>query len=334
MNAKKFLFRVDAGGKTGLGHFYRSLHLAQELKKRGHIIEFIHRPTDFWSQQQRTGFPHVSFRSDNEHEETLAYLRKGKFDTFFVDGVLDFEEERFHEIKKLVNVVFYQNLSSSRFLADVFILPSIHQTSDFFSVFNAGTKIFQGLEYFTFNQSIASLKVKNPNNLTEVRQVGIISGGSDPENALLRLYQRIDHARFFPIQFTYFCGINYMHPSTIPVDYPQNVRFKSYDAKDIIHCSLLLSAFGVSTYEFMYLGMPILSFGHQPSNSFASRVLAEKTGGIYHLGDISEINSRTLNGQLSMFIGQRGKRLNLMENSKALLDLNGVRRVANILENE
>lgn len=334
MQNRRFLFRVDAGGETGLGHFYRSWHLAHELKDRGHIVEFIHRPSDFWNQLTSFGFRHISFESDDENKETLDCLLRGDFDTFYVDGILDFEEDSFYEIKKLVKVVFYQNISSFRFLADIFILPSIHQDADFFDVFNAGTKVFRGLEYFMFNQNILSLRVKDFDSSKKIDQVAIISGGSDPENVLFRLYQLIDHKRFRPIGFTYFFGTDYMHADSIPVNYPSNVRFESYDVKEIMRHDLLLSAFGVSTYEFMYLGMPVLSFGHQPSNSLASQILAGKTGGVFHLGYIKEMETSLLNDQLSTFIDRGELRQNLLKKSKTLLDLNGVQRVVNILENE
>jgi|SRR5690554_4307487 len=334
MQNRRFLFRVDAGGKAGLGHFYRSLHLAHELKDRGHIIEFLHRPSDFWNQLKPFDFRHMSFKSDDENKETLDCLLRGNFDTLYVDGILDFEEGSFYKIKKLVKVVFYQNLSSARYLADIFILPSIHQDAEFFDAFNADTKIFRGLEYFMFNKNIMSVGAKGFDSPKKVCQVAIISGGSDPENVLLRLYQMIDHKRFDPIGFTYFLGTDYMHADSIPLKYTANVRFASYDVKEILRHDLLLSAFGVSTYEFMYLGMPVLSFGHQQSNSLASQILAGKTGAVFHLGYIKEMDAALLNDQLSTFIDRGELRQNLLEKSKALLDLKGVQRVANILENE
>ena len=44
-----FLFRVDAGGKVGLGHFYRSVTLAHEITKRGHNVIFQHEKSIFWN---------------------------------------------------------------------------------------------------------------------------------------------------------------------------------------------------------------------------------------------------------------------------------------------
>jgi spore coat polysaccharide biosynthesis predicted glycosyltransferase SpsG len=328
------LFRVDAGGPVGLGHFYRSVNLARELRKKGHFIEFIHRKSSFWDEQKNFEFVHRDIRLENENQEILDILKKGVFDIFFVDGIINFQEDGFREIKELVKVVFYQNLSSSKYLADVYILPSIHQGSDFFEGFDNHTKIFQGLEYFTFNEKVASINIKRPDELKKVKSVGIATGGSDPENVLLSLYNIIDHKNYAPIQFVYFKGANYLHSNTLPINPPPNVSFQMYDPKKINQADLLVSTFGVSTYEFMYLGMPTLSLGHQASNTFASKVLAERTRSIFHLGDIHEINPIELNKNLNAFIYDDSRRIELSKNARGLVDLKGISRVVNILENE
>lgn len=78
----KFLFRVDAGGKVGLGHFYRSWHLARELKKRGHTVEFIHRASHFWKNLVGFDFIHSNLDTEKELVQTLAILKAGDFHTF------------------------------------------------------------------------------------------------------------------------------------------------------------------------------------------------------------------------------------------------------------
>ncbi|WP_057935974.1 hypothetical protein [Algoriphagus resistens] len=330
----KFLFRVDAGGKVGLGHFYRSWHLARELKKRGHTVEFIHRASHFWKNLVGFDFIHSNLDTEKELVQTLAILKAGDFHTFFVDGMLEFEEEAFKTIKELVKVVFYQVNTASRHLSDIFILPSIHQEADFFSVFDSKTKIFQGLRYFTFNQDISSLSTKPFESLEDVKNVGIITGGSDPENVLLRVYNMIDFKEFEGIIFSFFFGENFLHLNTIPLKVPKNVVFSPFDFDQIVQTELLVSTFGVSTYEFMCLGMPILSLGHQKSNAYASKVLAQRTNAIFHLGDINELNSKDLIRSLKRFINDKSSREFLVINSKKTIDLKGVDRVVNILENE
>ena len=330
----KFLFRVDAGGNVGLGHFYRSWHLARELKKRGHIIEFIHRPSNFWKDQWAFDFIHTNLNAENELEQTVRILQKGKFDTLFVDGMLEFEQATFKTIKKLVKVVFYQVNTASRHLSDIFILPSIHQEADFFNVFDEKTKIFQGLSYFTFNPNISSQSRKPFNSLKEVKSVGIITGGSDPENVLLRLYDLIDFTKFEGIKFHFFFGNNFMHLNTIPLKVPNNVVFSPFGFDQILQTDLMVSTFGVSTYEFMCLGMPILSLGHQKSNAYASKILAQRTNAIFHLGEISELTSKDLTKNLERYNNEKSSRESLVINSKKTIDLKGVDRVVNILENE
>ena len=328
---KKLLFRVDAGDRVGLGHYYRSYNLALALKREGYLVVFIHKLSSFWAHLKLLEFDHITLSDSNSNNEMILYCKQENFWGLYVDGIIDFQEKDINLLKG-IQVIFYQNLSNSRHFADVFILPSIHQNASFFKNFDKKrTQIYQGLEYFTFN---AKLNQCNSKELTidhEINNIGIICSGSDPKNVMISIYDLIDFERWPNIFFNFYVGVNYLFEATIPQDSPINVKFVSYDLIKIASNDLLISSFGLSTYEFMSLGMPIISLGHQKTNTFASEYLAKKTDALIHLGFIDDISSEAINHSIKTLLDDKKLIINFSKKAKKLLDNKGIERIIEII---
>ncbi|MRX64309.1 hypothetical protein [Maribacter luteus] len=330
---RKILFRVDAGEKVGLGHFFRSYSLAKALAQKGYAVTFVHTRSGFWDTLDNFEFPHSILQEKNSSKETINICLNGKYEILYVDGIIDFDSNDINTLKDNAKLVFYQNLSESRYLADVYILPSLHQKESFFEKFNnIKTQIYQGLEYFTFNEKIRNLGLKEIQSDDCVNDIGIICGGSDPRNVMLMVYKLIDFLKWENITFNFYFGENYMHHNSIPQSTPKNVNFLAYDISVINNSDMLIAVFGVSTYEFMALGMPIISIAHQQANAHASEVLEHKTASICHLGLIDNIKTTELNTTIAKFVKDIIFRRSLNKNSKMVLDFNGIERVVKILE--
>lgn len=324
----KILFRVDAGEEIGLGHYYRSIALANELELKGHHISFICTYSDFWKQTIEEGFSKpVFFLQTNGCEYEI--ISKHSFDALFVDGNIVYTIDEATKIKELVPLIMYQNLTESRFYADIYILPSIHQNASFFVNFSSKTKIFKGLQYFTFNEKIKTQKINRISR--EVSSIAITTGGSDPNNVLLSLYKLISiKNQFQDIQFTFFYGKNFMHKELIPDDV-QNFDFKEFDMANIVKSDLVISAFGVTSYELLALGIPLICIGHQKSTADASDYLAEYSETFISLGIYNTLTSTKLNNTIKSLLGYDARK-EFSKKAKILLDFKGVNRVANIIE--
>lgn len=316
----------------GLGHFYRSVNLALYLQSRGHEIEFVHRPSLFWDTLTGFDFPHKALEPEHEEEQTLDMITNEVFTLFYADGMIGFGRQFIKKVKEKATVVFYQNLTGSGALADVFILPSIHQGKEFFESFPATTSVYQGLEYFTFNKEIERFRPKNIAESDRVERIGVIAGGSDPKNILLTIRELLTGTLPNGPGVTYYYGQSYMHLHQLPENRP-GCEFTPYNVAGILENDILIAAFGVSTYEFMHLGMPIISVAHQESNHIASKTIAEKKHAVLDLGMIDDLTPDKLSDAVQKLISNPGLRRDLSENGKKCVDLNGVQRVAKIIEN-
>jgi spore coat polysaccharide biosynthesis predicted glycosyltransferase SpsG len=331
----KILFRVDAGGELGLGHYYRSFALAKSLVKNGHEIIFIHLQSDFWESEKIKGFPFQNFEiNPSDQLNELLIIKDCLIDLFYVDGVIEFDSSYIAQIKKYVKIVFYQNISDSRQLSDIFILPSIHQQNKFFDKFHPSTKIYQGLKYFTFHNKVISLKKKG--YIDYVKNIGIIAGGSDPKNTMKIIQGMLDCIEYKDLNFTFYYGSDYKYLTLLKKYKAKHLKFKynQFEHQDILKNDLLISAFGVSTYEFMALGMPILSYGHQKANAQALDYLAKHTQALISIGHIDELNNSKLRKELTDLINNQSKRNNLANLAKMTVDFEGINRIMKIIENE
>lgn len=331
---KRILFRVDAGQSTGLGHYFRSLNLAKHLQARGHFISFVHRPSEFWKLACSNGIPFDSEELGSDEEQQMLNLIKSEnFDLLYVDGILQFSREFISGAKKSCKLIFYQNLCSSMFFANVFILPTLNYDKDFLERFTQETKVFKGLEYFLFHEKISFLKSKKSDITQKVRNVAITSGGSDPKNILLKLYEMIHYTQFPDIEFNFYFGEDFMNIEAIPENPMQNTSFLKFNHEHILNNDLLISVFGVSTYEFLALGMPTITVAHQESNSQSAEAVGEKTQGICHLGLFDNLDQNVLNQTISRFCLDKLVRTELVRNATRSIDLKGIERVIKIIEN-
>jgi spore coat polysaccharide biosynthesis predicted glycosyltransferase SpsG len=332
---KKILFRVDAGDEIGLGHFYRSINLAEELARNGHNIIFSFKPTKFWLEiiEAKFSFETKILSDESKYKSELEIIKDNDIDLLYVDGFINYEEKFIREIKKHgVGVIFYQNLTEAKKFADVYILPSIHQDKTFFLDFDSQTIIYFGLKYFTFSKDILKLDRKIPPK--KLDSVGIIAGGSDPRNTLMRLNKLINQSDVLRnIKFTFYYGVNYLYKSEIRQYHDGNCKWEEFNYELILFEDLLISAHGVSTYEFLALGMPIISYGHQKQNAFSSNYLAKKTKSMVSLGIIDDVSKSDIEKTIHSFIDNPKRLEELSLTAIKNIDLKGLSRVVEIIEN-
>lgn len=331
---KKILFRVDAGGQVGLGHYYRSLNLALTLKDRGYEILFVHQASEFWDNLKDFPFKHYELFPETAENDMISICRDQQAAVFYADGIIQFSPQFIQEIKKTAKVIFYQNLTDAKVLADVFILPSIHQDDAFFAPFeNSGTVVYKGLEYFTFNKEIEQYTPISLQNDLSVESVAVTAGGSDPRNVLLTLYEMLDERDTLRnIKFTFFYGNDYLYKNEIPIKLKNNVSFLPYNTRSIISHDIIIAAFGVSAYEFMCLGKPVIGIGHQKTNANALKLVAERTEAIFDMGLIDDLCKENFNTTLKSLIQNVDKLVNMSQKAKRILDTQGICRVVDILE--
>lgn len=334
---KLYIFRLNAGDAYGLGHYYRTMALASRLKQMGERVILVHNENSFWQREEVVSMEKrvVSSHPESIDESLLENLivQHGGQATVFIDGNINYSKEFWLKLNKefSIPIINYQNLTESRFFCNYFILPSIHQKEDFFEGFdNDCTTIYQGLEYFTFNDTVLSISPKS--TVENITNVAITTGGSDPKNLTYWLFQAIQSLRNF--KFTFFLGNNYIYRDEFSrLKLPDNISVSDYNIQKIVENDVVVSAFGVSTYELLALRMPVIAIGHQKSNAIAADYLAQQTEALISLGCMDEIKKSEIASQIISLAQNPSRAAVLVRNAANYIDLKGNDRVLNIITN-
>jgi spore coat polysaccharide biosynthesis predicted glycosyltransferase SpsG len=325
------LFRVDAGSKTGLGHYYRSVFLACHLKMAGHQITFSFLDSEFWQRERTAGFAFevLPLTGDDAESKTFEYVVAHGVAVYYVDAIMDYTDGFIDAIRPFCKIFFYQNIGPSSGLADVFIYPSPYPDPRLVLSFKDETLFYAGFEYLVFNASVYGLPKKG-NLKKKVKKIAIAAGGSDPENTLQRILACISFKCLMEYDITFFFGRDYRFYNELPRTVPDNIVFSKFDHGEILSNDLLVTAFGVSAYEFLALGMPVISYGHNSSNADALRRLAVNTGILIDLGYIDTVNDSSLNNAL-VSLAEYSKRSEMVRKAQSMIDMDGVVRVRDLI---
>jgi len=331
-----FLFRVDAGDVLGLGNFFRSLSLAENLKVLGHFVIFCFKDSNFWNNlRERNEISFFSFCiNDNSQIELIINYN---IDVFYVDGNVEFSKDSVLEIKKYCKVIFYQNLTPSRQYSDIFIYPSLNNSYAFFSIFPISTKIFKGLEFCLFNAEVYKLRPYKFN--PKIKKIGIIAGGSDPFNCLEKIFHLIDfYNNSYLNSFLFFKGkdnIGCLDSIQYFIDchdkYEGNLEILNFDHNEVLSCSFLISVFGVSTYEFLALKMPVISVAHNEQTLITLNNFDKFTNALYNLGHIDRLEKGIFHDLIFKLSDCDNELREMSNRAGKVFDFQGINRVTNIL---
>ena len=326
------IFRVDAGSKVGLGHYFRSINLANLLNYKFHMeVLFCHNPDIFWKNNKE--IPSKEINVVNEEKSLKILINKYKPKLFYVDSMVNYST-CFAEFlsQNGIKLIQYQNLTNFRIYSDIFILPSIYHDKYFFNSFLRKTKIYKGLDYFIPNKEVFCVKRNNKSSIKEIRNIAVTAGGSDPLNILIRFYDIIasSNLNFNEVRFVLFYGISYCFKDKIPISFRRNIAFEKFSINKILKYDCVFSVFGVSAYEFMYLKIPVIGLSYNDQNEKALKLTSKETQAILDGGRIENLNDEKVM-QYIQILNQEKTRNKLIKNSSKVLNGKGVHKVANII---
>src|SRR5690554_6399669 len=98
---KNILFRLNAGDKYGLGHYFRTLALAESLKEKGHNIKLVYNDNSLWNEQKNFPFEKIATLGNPDQideNQFLNLVEKYKIDTIVIDGNITYSENLWEEL--------------------------------------------------------------------------------------------------------------------------------------------------------------------------------------------------------------------------------------------
>lgn len=262
---------TEGGLKLGLGHIYRTLSLANQLKKHANI-KFLTTSGDIEiSKIRENGFEF--FRGENIAEiENQVNSNKPKI---VIIDKLDVEESFCRDIKQSFNpkIVIFGNTSSANKYADIVINAAIgtkYRNKSFIDE-NTNTLYFEGPKYLVlrdeFYEHKNSYKFKH-----DLKRILLIFGGSDQANLTSRVLNKLLSMDYdFKINVILGAKFGFYSELSQVLDKHGRKKEKVNIYKNIIDISkmmlnsdLIITSPGTTMFESFCTGAPTIAFYQTP----------------------------------------------------------------------
>ena len=314
------IIRVEASNAIGFGHMVRCFALADELSMHARVV-FVTKSDSVITACKERGLNCFLFKKD---VDAIKYLRKNNHSHINFRIVIDTKSNyTLREVSELqsecLGIYFIENTSPGTMHADRIIYPAAH--FDYDSVYGSldfslpPERLIYGEEFVIIRKELKEYANHSDGGLV------VTTGASDPCGVMLELDKVIAS---LGIKANFLIGekFDFILKESGRVF---GSKYLNYDYKLIANAETVISTFGVSVYESIFLKKPTISIAHSYENAFGSRMLAEKLDMVEDLGYYKDLNPSQL--QLAL---DRVSQVEQPQNSFKI-DVKGAMRISKII---
>lgn len=345
----RVVFRVDGGGKMGMGHVYRSLAIAGAMRSVSNAdICFLMDPEFAEGTQQvaDAGFA-VRLLAPGNRTDTTAIVRavQDYSPNIIINDQPFLDSDYLKSLARLgaatINLVdSLADIEDPRAIASV-IVATIQEDDVALANYYAGPAFAIVRENF---RDKASERIKRDETSIGSLKVVLSFGGSDPQGITLKALEAMDEvmsdsrATGFdrPVEVTVVIGpaFGYGSELTALVDRlsirPEVLRRVEHMAEVLVEADLILCSGGMTVFEIAALGRPGLVLCQNAKEAARMERFATH-GSIRQLGLGTEITAATLAQEVRALLSRRDRRREMTEAGLRLVDAQGAGRVAEVL---
>lgn len=340
----RFLFRCDISPEIGMGHLYRCLTLAKELKNNNGVIYFICRYTNLKLNHE---LKHVaeeiidmdwSISPDLDVKETVTCCLEKKIDILIIDHYRADENYQNFLYKSGIKWLQFDGKANSFFWADWIINtnPSVNINSYKELQKNKNTSFLLGPKYALLRSEFLTWR---PNSTFQpnVQKVLMTFGGGDDQGALLftidalkNLFQDI---KYKIVLSSYNKSLNDIKNKIfnnniedkfqLCIDQPEIARIMA-------DCDIAIVAGGTTSFEVISMGIPSLII-QIADNQEKNAIAWEEEEVVINLGTLSRLSKERFKSQFVALVKDATQRKRMSYKGKKIVDGYGTRRVAEAL---
>lgn len=294
MSKRKIIFRADGSSTIGMGHFVRTLALAEMLKDDFFCIYAIQSPTEYQiSEIKQVCHQRIDLPANDTHFFLFLKLLKG--DEIVVLDNYYFTTEYQSEIKaKGCKLVCIDDMHDKHFVADIIINHAPISASNYSAT--AFTKILLGFNYVLIRQTF--LNYRTPSRNFKFNHVLVCFGGADFNNLTTQTLKSIDKIDFIE-RITVIIGnafTNIIELESIKNEISKNKQirvFQNLNADDlakiigeadfaIVPCSTIL-------FEVLSQKVPVITGFYVDNQTEICSNIKDKFAHILVIGDLNKI---------------------------------------------
>jgi spore coat polysaccharide biosynthesis predicted glycosyltransferase SpsG len=260
------VYIVDGGKEMGLGHIYQSISFGEILKSYAEITFLTKSEIHIANKIASAGFNVLRMLDDCE----IFNFIKSKQPEIVIFDKIDVSDKLASEIKRLgkIKLVIFTNLTNANKYADIAITAGIG--SNFKNIRyidkETHTLYLYGPKYWVLREDFNQYKEKKKEIHDTVKDILIIFGGSDPANLTTCTVRELLSQSFnYNIKVVLGAGFNYINDfnkvlsESMKKDSQILVLRDISNVAELMHSAdLVIASPGLSTYEALYVGTPIL----------------------------------------------------------------------------
>ena len=328
MHNTEYIFRFDVGRKIGLGHWYRCLALVEILRHRGiKDIRLLVNKLDPRLKKELLK-RHLAFQESDEwgaFETILKEMKAAPLCVLILD-TMETDESYVKNLVRHVPVITIGGSGEGRNYASVRIdgmIPRPGYSDDF-----VGEQLFIGPEYLILRDSFS--ETSRVIVADSVHRVLVALGGDASGHGfrVAAALHQVNPQLSISVMVGALAAVpKDLHPKITVMQGLQNL------AAVMRNCDIAITGGGMTTYEFLHLGIPVvlITFAASqivPASSFGEHGLAKYLG----LVDDEEPLTTRLDRMLRE-LADPVLRRRLTEQGRKLIDGQGGKRVAQIILN-
>ena len=318
---KTCLIRLDASASVGYGHLMRCLALGEELRKTYELV-FIIREDKSAELIENQGYQVKQIAHDADEEAALLLLaRKFPDSIWIIDVKTQYTEGFLPELKKSSCILLLiENLSHNMDAADSVLFPAAHLDERILDPWLAKDqrhRVLSGWDWILLRDEILNV---SPSKQT--LSLAITTGGSDPNGVFFKIWELLKGTG---IHATFLIGNSFAHRDRLP-QADENLKIVDYEIEYVASAQYVISTFGVSVAECLFLGKPVISIAHSHENAEGSAILSERTPACIDLGYYEDLKQENLLKAIEKCQSSSQEIVSWLD--KGPIDGKGARRVA------
>lgn len=331
------MFRADANGAMGIGHWMRCLALAQDFLQRGVRVYWggIDAPLPLKKKAQEIGislipYPSLPIGSIADGQYTRALGLQYRVDWIIADGY-SFGADYQRQIQEagLRLCILDDYCHSSYYWAEVIINMGLEVDENLYSNRRKETRLLLGPKYRVFRREFLALGAakREPPPLAE--SILITMGGSDPTQVTLKVVEGILGLPT-PYHMKVVIGPACGYTSTLEALAAQNnfieiIRSPENMASLMAWAHLGISAGGGTLAEMAYMGLPSLFI--ITAENQASSIHYHHRGTALYLGTEATVTPEAVGMAVASLGADQVKRNEMSQRGRKLMDGRGNERI-------
>ena len=326
--------RTDMNAQIATGHIMRCLAIADAAKELGEQVTFILADCMAVNLLEERGYEYIVLDSKwNQMEKELAVLKqvinRYEVSCMLVDSY-QVTYKYLDELSKCVRLIYLDDLNMFPYpVADVICYANYWKKFNYSADNEKGTKFYLGTKFVPLRSVFWNCEKKHISETIE--KVLILSGGSDPYDAISKILESIERPQYKEIYV--ICGIYNERYEKLCQLYGQEKNVFVYQGvtdieKYMKKVDVAISAGGTTLYELCACGTPTISYSFA-DNQLNNVKQFDEDGIIPYAGDVRyEDISLSIRNNIKKMMNDVSLRQAISDRMQMLVDGKGAMRIA------